>query len=234
MLWDWIPRNSELILRLLGEHVLLSFVPVVIGLLAAVPLGWLANRNARTRAVLIPTASLLYTIPSLALIIMLPAVLGTQILDPLNVVVALTIYTVALLVRSVADALAAVPSVVVASATAMGYRAGRRFLTVELPLAVPVLVAGLRVATVSNISLVSVGALIGIGGLGGLFTEGYQRDNPVEILAGIVLTLLLALVADLVLLTAGRLAAPWQRAGRASAISTAGAPRPVAVGGGTA
>jgi osmoprotectant transport system permease protein len=226
MVWDWIPRNAGLILGLLGDHVVLAFVPVLIGLVAAVPLGWLANRDPRTRAVLIPTASLLYTIPSLALIIMLPAVLGTLILDPLNVVVALAIYTVALLVRSVADALAAVPPAVVASATAMGYRAGRRFLTVELPLAVPVLVAGLRVATVSNISLVSVGALIGIGGLGGLFTEGYQRDNPVEILTGIVLTVLLALAADLLLLAAGRLAAPWQRAGRTGA----GATRPVAVG----
>ena len=227
MVWDWVPRNSGLILGLLGEHVVLAFVPVAIGLVAAVPVGWLANRDARTRAVLIPAASLLYTIPSLALIIMLPAVLGTLTLDPLNIVAALTIYTVALLVRSVADALAAVPPAVVAAATAMGYRAIRRFLTVELPLAVPVLVAGLRVATVSNISLVSVGALIGVGGLGGLFTDGYQRDFPTEILTGIVLTVLLALAADLTLLGMGRLAAPWQRAGG----TALGAPRPVAVGG---
>lgn len=232
MAWDWIPRNSGLIIGLLGEHVLLSFVPVAIGLMLSVPLGWLANRNARTRAVLVPAASLLYTIPSLALIIMLPAVLGTKILDPLNVVVALAIYTVALLVRSVADALAAVPRAVVAAATAMGYRGGRRFLTVELPLAVPVLIAGLRVATVSNISLVSVGALIGVGGLGGLFTDGYQRDFPTEIVTGIVLTVLLALAADLLLLGVGRLSAPWQRAARQDR-GVPGEPRPVAVGGGT-
>jgi osmoprotectant transport system permease protein len=210
--WDWIPRNSALIADLLRQHVLLAFLPVLIGLALAVPLGWLASRDRRARAVLVPSAGLLYTIPSLALIIVLPDVLGTKILDPVNIVVALSIYTVALLVRSVADALAAVPAAVVAAATAMGFRAGRRFLTVELPLAVPVLVAGLRVACVSNISLVSVGALIGVGGLGGLFTDGYQRDFPTEIVVGIVATVLLALVADLLLLGLGRLGAPWQRA----------------------
>ena len=106
---SWIPRNSDLILSLLGEHLVLSLIPVLVGLVLAVPLGWLANRNPAARAVLIPTAGLLYTIPSLALFIVLPGILGTQILDPINVIVALTIYTVALLVRSIADALAAVP-----------------------------------------------------------------------------------------------------------------------------
>jgi osmoprotectant transport system permease protein len=166
--------------------------------------------------VLIPSAGLLYTIPSLALFILLPGLLGTRILDPVNIIVALAIYTVALLVRSVADALAAVPSMVVAAATAMGFRPGRRFVAVELPLAVPVLIAGLRVATVSNISLVSVGALIGVGGLGELFTDGFQRDFPTEIITGIVLTVLLALTADAVLLGVGRLATPWDRAGARS------------------
>lgn len=212
MIWSWIPRNSDLILGLLGEHLLLALVPVLAGLVLAVPLGWLASRSTAARAVLIPGAGLLYTIPSLALFIVLPGILGTQILDPLNVVVALTIYTVALLVRSVADALAAVPTMVVAAATAMGFTARRRFVTVELPLSVPVLVAGLRVATVSNISLVSVGALIGVGGLGELFTDGYQRDFPTEIVTGIGLVVLLALAVDAVLLWLGRLAAPWDRA----------------------
>ena len=128
-----------------------------------------------------------------------------------NVIVALTIYTVALLVRSIADALAAVPRMVVAAATAMGFRPGRRFVEVELPLSVPVLIAGLRVATVSNISLVSVGALIGVGGLGELFTDGYQRNFPTEILTGVVLTVLLALAADAALLGIGRLVTPWER-----------------------
>jgi osmoprotectant transport system permease protein len=214
VVWEWIPRNVETILELLGEHVVLSLVPIVVGLLLAVPLGWLANRNRTARAVLIPASGLLYTIPSLALFVLLPGILGTQIKSPVNVIVALAIYTVALLVRTISDALAAVPSMVVAAATAMGFRPARRFVAVELPLAVPVLVAGLRVATVSSISLVSVGALIGVGGLGGLFTDGYQRNIPSEIVAGIVLTVVLALLADAVLLAAGRMATPWQRAGR--------------------
>lgn len=212
MVWEWIPRNVEKILGLLGEHVVLSLIPVVVGLLLAVPLGWLANRSSSARAVLIPASGLLYTIPSLALFVLLPGILGTQVRNPINVIVALTIYTVALLVRTISDALAAVPSMVVASATAMGFRPARRFVAVELPLAVPVLVAGLRVAAVTNISLVSVGALIGVGGLGGLFTEGFQRNIPSEIVSGIALTVVLALLADAALLTAGRLATPWERA----------------------
>jgi osmoprotectant transport system permease protein len=216
VVWEWIPRNVERLLGLLGEHVVLSLVPVVIGLLFAVPLGWLANRSPAARAVLIPASGLLYTIPSLALFVLLPGILGTQIKSPVNVIVALAIYTVALLVRTISDALAAVPSMVVAAATAMGFRPARRFVAVELPLAVPVLVAGLRVATVSSISLVSVGALIGVGGLGELFTDGYQRSIPSEIVAGIVLTVGLALLADAVLLAAGRVATPWQRAGHSA------------------
>lgn len=213
MIWNWIPRNSELILGLVGEHLVLALLPVLTGLALAVPLGWLANRYPVARAMLIPAAGVLYTVPSLVLFIVLPGILGTKILDPVNVVVALAVYTLALLVRSVADALAAVPPTVIAAATAMGYSPAGRFVAVELPLSVPVLVAGLRVATVSNISLVSVGALIGVGGLGFLFTDGYQRDFPTEILTGIVLSLLLALLADAALLGLGRWVTPWTRAG---------------------
>lgn len=216
MVWEWIPRNDDRILELLVEHVRLALIPVVAGLLLAVPLGWLANRNPQARAILIPSAGVLYTVPSLALFVVLPGILGTRILSEINIVVALTIYTVALLVRTVADALAAVPGLVVAAATAMGYRSARRFFDVELPLAVPVLIAGLRVATVSNISLVSVGALIGVGGLGELFTEGFQLNFPTEIVTGIVLIMLLALLGDALLLGVGRLATPWVRIGAGS------------------
>jgi len=213
VIWGWIPRNGGLILALLGQHLVLSMVPVIIGLVLAVPLGWLANRSRAARAILIPAAGVLYTVPSLVLFIVLPVILGTKILDPINVVVALAVYTVALLVRSVADALAAVPSLVVAAATAMGFRPGRRFVAVEFPLAVPVLVAGLRVATVSNISLVSVGALIGVGGLGQLFTQGFNNNFPTEVVVGIVLSMVLALFADALLVTLGRVATPWSRVG---------------------
>jgi osmoprotectant transport system permease protein len=184
---------------------------VVLGIVLAVPLGWLANRTGVGRSITINVAGLLYTVPSLALFVILPPLLGTQILDPVNVIVALTVYTVALLVRTVADALSAVPSMVVNAATAMGYRPLRRFVAVELPLSVPVVVAGVRVAAVSSISLVTVGSVIGFGGLGKMFTDGFQRDIPQEIVAGIVLVLLMALVVDGALVLIGRLLTPWSR-----------------------
>lgn len=213
MNWSWVPRNLDLIAELTVQHIWLALLPVLIGLVVAVPLAWLATRTRTARVVLVTVTGLLYTVPSLALIVMLPLVLGVGILNPLNVVVALTIYTVALLVRSIADALDAVPPVVVAAATAMGYTPLRRFVAVELPLAVPVTVAGLRVAAVSNMSLVTVGAIVGLGGLGALFTDGFLRDIPAEIITGIVLVLVLALLVDLALQLLGRAVTPWTRAG---------------------
>lgn len=220
MNWGWIPRNLGLVMELTVEHLWLALLPLLLGLLISVPLAWLSTRTPLARSVLVTATGLLYTVPSLALIVMLPLLLGLQILDPLNVVVALTIYTVALLVRSIADALDAVPSVVVAAATAMGYTPLRRFVAVELPLAIPVTVAGLRVAAVSNMSLVTVGAIVGLGGLGLLFTDGFQRDIPAEIITGIVVVLVLALIVDALLSVAGRLITPWTRAGQAAGRQT--------------
>lgn len=205
------PSNRELVATQLGEHLYLSLLPLLLGVLLALPLGRLAQRVGWLREALQNIANVFYTIPSLALFVILPGLMGTPLLSPLNVVIALTLYTAALLVRPVRDALDSVPGHIVAAATAMGYRPGRRLLAVELPLAVPVLAAAVRVASVSNISLVSVGALVGIGGLGRLFTDGFQRDYPEQILIGIVLTLLLALVVDLVLVLLWRLATPWAR-----------------------
>jgi osmoprotectant transport system permease protein len=210
---NWVLGNLPLIGNLTLEHLVFALPPVVLGLVLAVPLGWLANRTRVGRTVTINVAGLLYTIPSLALFVLLPPVLGTRILDSANVYVALTVYTVALLVRTVADALSAVPPIVVNSATAMGYTPFRRFAAVELPLSIPVVVAGLRVAAVSSISLVTVGALIGFGGLGKMFTDGFQRDIPAEILTGMVLVLVLAVVVDGLLLLVGRVLTPWDRIG---------------------
>ena len=209
----WFLGNLPLVWDLLLEHLGFALPPIVLGLVLAVPLGWLANKTRLGRTVTINVAGLLYTVPSLALFVLLPPLLGTRILDSVNVVAALTVYTVALLVRTVADALSAVPQVVVNAATAMGYAPLRRFVAVELPLSVPVVVAGLRVAAVSNISLVTVGAVIGFGGLGKMFTDGFQRGIPQEIVAGIVLVLLLAVVVDGLLLLLGRAITPWDRVG---------------------
>jgi osmoprotectant transport system permease protein len=154
----------------------------------------------------------LYSIPSLALFVFLPVLLGTKVLSPVNVVVALTVYTVALLARTVADGLRSVDPVVVQAATAMGYRRTRRLIDVELPIALPVILAGLRVATVSNISLVSVGSLIGIGGLGQLFTRGFQLFYLEPILIGVILSVVLAGIADLIIVLVQRAITPWTRA----------------------
>ncbi len=157
------------------------------------------------------TASVVFTIPSLALFVVLPLIIPTRILDEANVIVALTLYTTALLVRAVFEALDAVPSQVRDAASAVGYRPIMRLLKVELPLSIPVLVAGLRVVVVTNISMVSVGAVIGIGGLGTWFTEGYQANKSDQIVAGIIAIFVLAIVIDVLIMLAGRLATPWDR-----------------------
>ncbi|WP_409462681.1 ABC transporter permease [Amycolatopsis sp. GA6-003] len=214
-------NRGEILANLL-DNIYLALVPLVAGIVLAILLGWLGHRWRPARSVLLVVGNLLYTIPSLALFVVIPGLIGTKILDSVNVLVALTIYTTALLVRPVLDALEAVPPHIVAAATAIGYRSPRRFFSVELPLAVPVLAAGVRVASVSNISLVSVGALIGTGALGVLFTDGFQREYFSPIVVGIVLTMLLALLVDLLLVLLRNLLTPWERAGRAPAEEVAG------------
>jgi osmoprotectant transport system permease protein len=205
-------NNRTQFLGDLLDHIYLSLVPLVLGLIIAIAAGWFGHRRQPVRNVLLVVSNLLYTIPSLALFVVIPGIIGSKILDSVNVIVALTIYTAALLVRPVLDALDAVPPHVVAAATAVGYKPLRCFFAVELPLSVPVLAAGVRVASVSNISLVSVGALIGTGGLGVLFTDGFQREYFSPIVVGIVATLLLALIVDLVLVRLRNLLTPWDRA----------------------
>ena len=210
---DWIGSHLDDIWSLTLQHAWLSAVPTLIGLLVSLPLGWVARRYSWLYAPIVAGTGLLYTIPSLALFILMPLVLGTLVLDPVNVVVAMTVYTVALLTRTVADALASVPDDVVAAAKAMGFGGLRRFFTVDLPLAVPVIGAGLRVAVVSNVSIVSVAALIGVSQLGSLFTDGFQRDFLDPIVAGVIGCVLLALVLDLVVVLAVRFLTPWTRSG---------------------
>jgi osmoprotectant transport system permease protein len=192
-------------------HLRLSLVPVVLGLVIAVPLGAYVWRTTALRRLTTVTASIIFTIPSLALFVVLPLIIPTRILDEANVIVALTLYTTALLVRAVPEALDAVPAQVRDAATAVGYTRLARMLKVELPLSIPVLIAGLRVVAVTNISMVSVGSVIGIGGLGTWFTEGYQADKSDQIVAGIIAIFLLAIVIDVLILLAGRLITPWAR-----------------------
>lgn len=192
-------------------HVWLSIPPIVLGLLISVPLGWLANRYRLSRGVLLTLGGILYAIPSLPLFVLLPSILGTKILSPLNVEVALTLYALALMLRTTADALSSVSGDVKLSATAIGFGGFRRFVGVELPLAGPVLLAGLRVVSVSTVSLVTVGSVIGVNSLGFFFLDGYQRSYFAEVWVGIIGTVLIALVFDALLVLAGRLLMPWTR-----------------------
>lgn len=197
-------------------HIRLSLIPVVLGLVIAVPLGAYVWRSTALRRLTTVTASIIFTIPSLALFVVLPLIIPTRILDEANVIVALTLYTTALLVRAVPEALDAVPGQVRDAATAIGYTKLAQMLKVELPLSIPVLIAGLRVVAVTNISMVSVGSVIGIGGLGTWFTEGYQADKSDQIVAGIIAIFLLAIVVDVLIMLAGKAITPWARAKAAS------------------
>lgn len=208
----YLVENFSEIMGFTATHLYLALVPLLLALAIAIPAGALVRRVSWLRRVTVTAASLAYTIPSLALLVIIPPLVGISAIDPLNVVIALTIYSTALLVIAVPAALDSVPGTVLDAADAVGYGPLRRTLTVDMPLAVPVFVSSLRVVLVTNIAMVSVGALIGVGGLGKLFTQGYQRDYPDEIIAGVIVTLALALIADRAAYALGRWATPWVRA----------------------
>lgn len=201
------------VLDLTLRHLYLAGLPLLLGLLISLPLGWLAWRVRPLGPPIIGGTGLLYTIPSLALFIMLPLVLGTRILDQLNVLVAMTLYSIALLTRTVADGLGSVPPSVRQAATALGYGELRRLAVVDLPLAVPVIAAGLRVVAVSNVSIVSVAALIGVPQLGQLFTDGFNRNAMGPILVGVAACVLLAVALDALIALLSRWLTPWLRKG---------------------
>src|SRR6478735_11474871 len=191
-------RND--VMSWLWTTVWLAAIPLVVGLALAMPIGWLASRYRWSYPPVTSAAGILYTIPSLVLFLALPELLGTKILAPINVAVGLTVYTVALLVRTVADGLNSVSPGTLNSAAAMGYTGRQRFFAVQLPLAVPVIGAGLRVAAVSNVSLVSVASVIGVTQLGQLFIDGYTKNSIPPTLLGLILFVLLALAFDSVIL----------------------------------
>ncbi|WP_417555762.1 ABC transporter permease [Microbacterium sp.] len=209
---NWVGDNLDLILTLMLTHLKQSVIPIVLGLILSIPLGWVAWRFKLVRGPVIVLTGLLYTIPSLALLILMPAVFGYQATSEPNLIIALTIYAIAILVRAVADGLDSVDEDVRQAATSVGYGAPRRFATVELPLAGPVILAGLRVAAVSTISLATVGILIGVTNLGYLFTNGLQRRIIAEVLAGVVAVVVIALVIDGLLVLLGRVLMPWMSA----------------------
>lgn len=225
MTWIWL--NLDLIWDRTVDHLVISVPSIILSLVLALPFGWLAHRYRASRAVILTTVGLFYAIPSLPLFIVLPFIVGTSIRSSLNLIIALTLYGVALMVRVVADGLGSVDRDVRQSATAVGFSGWTVFWQVELPLAGPVLLAGLRVVAVSTVSLATVGAVIGAPSLGSLFTDGIQRGIQAEIIAGIVATVLVALALDTALVLLGRLLMPWTQR---SAVGVAARPAAIALG----
>ena len=212
--WTYLRDNQSDVVHWTWTTIWLAALPLVVGLIIALPIGWLASRYRWTYPPVVTAAGLAYTIPSLVLFLVLPGLLGTRILSPINVAVALTVYTVALLVRVVADGLSSVSNTTLSAASAMGYTNRQRLFAVQFPIAVPVIGAGLRVAAVSNVSLVSVASLLGVAQLGTLFTEGSQLNSLPPILLGLILIVVLALLFDVVIVLGIRLLTPWQQAVR--------------------
>jgi osmoprotectant transport system permease protein len=221
---DW-PQVPQLI----WENAYLGIVPALLGLVIAVPLGIMCVRWKWFYPPVLSAASILYAIPSLALFIVLIPYTG---LTDTTVIIPLTLFSLCVLVPNVVDGLRSVPEPVRQAATAMGFGTLRRLVQVELPVAVPIVIAGLRIAVVSSISLASVGQLIGVSSLGYLIVDGYQRDFLTEILVGGGLIIALAVVCDLLLVLVRRLLTPWRpRRSRRKLPEVAAEPVPVLAGG---
>ncbi len=206
--WDWLSTHVPLVLSALQDHVTLTAIAVVGGLVISLPLGVFAHQYVSARNPVLTVSGILYTIPSLALFSFLVPYTG---LSGLTAEIGLISYTVLILVRNVLVGLEAVPPDVLDAADGMGYRPLARLLTVELPLALPAIFAGVRIATVTTIGLVSITALIGIGGLGQLIYRGQIENFHTPLVVGVVLSIALAFVADLSLAGVQRLAVPWSR-----------------------
>jgi osmoprotectant transport system permease protein len=191
------------------QHLRLSLISLALGGTAAAPLILIARRSRRAYSVILAGTNVLYAIPSLTLFLILSTVLG--LLNDKPIVVALALYTLTITVRNTIEGLRAVSPYVVDAAQAMGYRSTRRLVRVELPLAMPAIAAGLRVATVSTISLVSVAGIIGRGGLGQMFNDGFQRRIYVEVTAALIASIMLAVTLDFLLYLGQRALTPWSR-----------------------
>ena len=207
--WDWLLNHVPYVLDALEQHVVLTVIAVVGGLVISIPLGLLAHRAALIRLVVIGSFGAFYTIPSLAVFALL--VPFTGIATTTTAEIPLIGYNVFILLRNVVVGLDGVPREVLDAADGMGYRPRARMLRVELPLALPAIFAGLRVATVSTIGLITITAVIGLGGLGQLINQGLQENFRTPLVVATVGSIALALVADLSLSAGQRFALPWSR-----------------------
>lgn len=206
--WDWLSTHGPLFMDAVQQHVTLTVVAVVGGLLISLPLGVAAHRWRWLRNPVLTTFGIFYTIPSIALFALLIPYTG---LTAVTAEVGLIGYTVLILVRNVLVGLESVPPEILDAADGMGYRPLARLIRIELPLAIPAIMAGIRIATVTTIGLVTITALIGLGGLGQLILRGLIENFHTPLVVATVLSILLALVADLALAGAQRLFVPWAR-----------------------
>jgi osmoprotectant transport system permease protein len=208
----YVVDNWDSILGYLGEHVRLTVGAVVLGALIALPLALLARRNRLLSGSVLGLSTIVYTIPSLAMFAFIFPFTG---LSSTTVLIGLVAYSLVILVRNFLAGLQGVPEDVREAAKGMGYGAARRFVQVDLPLALPAFMAGLRIATVSTVALTTVGVLVGHGGFGQMIVGGFNANfYRAEIVAGTVGCVLLALLADVLLAGAERLLTPWTRAAR--------------------
>jgi osmoprotectant transport system permease protein len=207
--WPWVGDHLDEIRSRLSEHVTLTFLAVAFGFLISFPLALLAVQWRRSYPPIIAVTGILYTIPSLALFVILIPWTG---LSRTTALVPLIAYTLLILIRNIVAGLRAVPPEVREAAEGMGYRPLRRLFSIELPLALPAIIAGIRIATVTTIGLITITALIGQGGLGQFMIDGFQRDFRTPLTVGIVLSVALAVAADILLVGTQRLLTPWARA----------------------
>lgn len=212
---NWAADNVDLLAAATREHLVLVLPPIVLSLLISVAVAWSVSRARRAAGAVTVVSALLYTIPSLPLFLVIPVMIGTPLRSSINVVIALTIYGFALLAPTAIAATRGAAAPTVDAASAIGYSSRQLFWQVQLPLAGPEILAALRVVSASTISLATLGSILGIAGLGRLFTDGFQRDLQAEIISGIVLTVGLALLADLLIVVGGRMLLPWTRRKRA-------------------
>ena len=204
---NWVMQNSSFIGQLFLNHTVLIVPPLIVAFICAVLVGALGAQYPRAQEIIGGACQLLYTIPSLPLLVI--TFLGVSITSPVTVMVALGLYAVALLVRTSIDAFASVDSTHLQSAETLGYGPWRITFGVRCVLALPVLMAGLRVATMSTVSLASIGALVGVSSLGTLLTDGFQRSLTVEVVTGIIAIVAMALLCDAILRLATKLLTPW-------------------------
>lgn len=209
--WGWMADHlDELALRI-GQHILLTAIAVGVGLVISFGLAVLAVRRRATYGPILAATDILYTIPSLALFVLLVTVTGISLL---TVEIPLVLYTLVIFVRNIAAGFDSIPRDVLEAAQGLGYTAAQRLWRVELPLAVPLILAGVRLATVSTIALVTVTSILGdnFGGLGFFILEGYRRSFPTELYFGAIPSVALAVAADFLLGRLQRRLTPWSRA----------------------